>query len=81
MSAGCWRGPPMLARRRKRMTEIVNLRAMRKQKARAEKEKTAEANCVLHGTPTALRKLEAARKSQADQRISGHRLEKGPDDN
>ncbi len=63
------------------MTEIVNLRAVRKQKARAEKEKAAEANRIRHGTPTALRKLETARKSQADQRITGHKLEKGPDDN
>jgi hypothetical protein len=63
------------------MTEIVNLRAVRKAKARAEKEKTAEANRIRHGTPTALRKLEEARKSQAEQRISGHRLEKGDDDN
>ena len=30
---------------------------------------------------TALRKLEEARKNQADQRISGHRLEKDADDN
>jgi hypothetical protein len=63
------------------MTEIVNLRAVRKQKARAEKEKAAEANRIKHGTPTALRKLEEARKSQADQRISSHKLENGPDDN
>ena len=63
------------------MTEIVNLRAVRKQKARAEKEKTAEANRIKHGTPTALRKLETARKSQTEQRISGHRLEKDADDN
>ncbi len=62
-------------------TEIVNLRAVRKAKARAEKEKTAEANRIRHGTPTALRKLEEARKDHADQRISGHKLEKGPDDN
>ena len=63
------------------MTEIVNLRGVRKAKARAEKEKAAEANRIKHGTPTALRKLEEAHKSQADQRISGHRLEKDADDN
>lgn len=63
------------------MTEIVNLRAVRKAKVRAEKEKTAEANRIRHGTPTALRKLEEARKAQAEQRISSHKLEKGPDDN
>ena len=63
------------------MAEIVNLRGVRKARARAEKEKTAEANRIKHGTPTALRKLEEARKNQADQRISGHRLEKDADDN
>ncbi len=63
------------------MTDIVNLKNVRKQKARAEKEKSAEANRIKHGTPTALRKLETARKSQADQRIASHKLEKGPDDN
>jgi hypothetical protein len=63
------------------MTEIINLRAVRKQKARAEKEKTAEANRIQHGTPMALRKLEEARKDQAEQRISGHKLEKDADDN
>ena len=63
------------------MAELINLRNARKQKAKAEKEKTAEANRIKHGTPTALRKLEEARKNQADQRISGHRLEKDADDN
>jgi hypothetical protein len=63
------------------MTEIVNLRGVRKAKARAEKDKAAEANRIKHGTPTALRKLEDARKTQAEQRISGHRLEKDADDN
>jgi hypothetical protein len=63
------------------MTEIVNLNRARKQRAKAEKEKTAQANRVLHGTPKALRKLTDAKKDQADQRLSGHRLEKGDDDN
>jgi len=55
--------------------EIVNLRRARKARARAEKEKTAEANRVLHGTPSALRNLDKARKNKADQALSGHRLE------
>lgn len=57
------------------MAEIVNLRQARKAKARAEKDKTAEANRVLHGTPKALRKLEEARQQQADSRADGHRLD------
>ncbi len=63
------------------MVEIVNLKRVRKQRARAEKDKAAEANRVLHGTPKAVRKLADARKDQAEQRISGHRLEKPDADN
>jgi hypothetical protein len=63
------------------MTDIVNLKNVRKTKARTEKNKAAEANRIQHGTPKVLRKLEEARKAQADLRISGHRLEKGTGDN
>ena len=61
--------------------EIINLNRARKAKARADKEKTAEANRVLHGTPKAVRNLGEARKNKADQALSGHRLEKGDGDN
>lgn len=57
------------------MAEIVNLRRARKNKARAEKEKTARNNRVLHGMPKALRKLEQARREQAQSRGEGHRLD------
>jgi hypothetical protein len=63
------------------MAEIVNLRQARKAKARSEKDKTAEANRVAHGTPKALRNLAEARKDKADQGLSGHKLEKDPNDN
>lgn len=63
------------------MAEIVNLNRARKAKARAEKQKTAEANRLKHGTPKAARNLAEARKDKADQALSGHRLEKGEDDN
>jgi hypothetical protein len=62
------------------MVEIVNLRRARKAKERAEKEKTAEANRVLHGTPKHLRKLSEAEKAKAEQRLAGHRLEEDQDD-
>ena len=61
--------------------EIINLRQARKARAREDKEKTAQANRVLHGTPKALRKLESAKKGQTDQRLSGHELEKPNGDN
>jgi hypothetical protein len=63
------------------MTEIINLKRARKAKARAEKDKAAEANRVAHGTPKALRKLEEARKNQVAERLSGHELEKPAGDN
>ena len=63
------------------MAEVVNLNRARKAKKRTEKEKTAEANRVLHGTPKALRNLQKARKDKADQGLSGHRLENENDHN
>ena len=63
------------------MAEIVNLRRARKAKGRAEKDKTAQANRVAHGTPKAVRKLETARKEQAAERLGGHKLETETDDN
>ena len=63
------------------MVEIINLNRARKAKKRTEKEKTAEANRVLHGTPKALRNLQKARKDKADQGLSGHKLENENDHN
>ena len=63
------------------MTEIINLRRVRKAKARAEKDKTAQANRVAHGTPKALRNLSEAAAEKAEKGLSGHRLEKPEDDN
>ena len=65
----------MPARRPKRMVEIVNLNRARKARAKAEKEKSADANRLLHGAPKALRNLQKARKDKADQGLSGHKLE------
>lgn len=63
------------------MAEIVNLNRARKAKAKAEKAKQADANRIAHGTPKALRKLEQAKKDQAEQRLGSHRLEKDETDN
>ena len=62
------------------MAEIVNLRRARKARDKTEKEKTAEANRVLHGTPKHLRKLSDAQKDKAEQRLSEHRLDKDQND-
>ena len=71
----------MRARRQKTMAELINLRRARKAREKAEKEKTAEANRLLHGTPKHLRKLSEAQKDKAEQRLSEHRLEKNEKDN
>jgi hypothetical protein len=63
------------------MVEVINLRRARKAKDREEKEKTAEANRIAHGTPKHLRKLTEAQKNKAEQALAGHRLEKDTDDN
>jgi hypothetical protein len=63
------------------MADLINLRNARKQKARAEKDKSAQANRVLHGTPKVLRKLADTQKDQAQGRLSGHKLEKPDGDN
>jgi hypothetical protein len=63
------------------MAEIFNLRRARKAKERVDKEKAAQANRVLHGTPKRLRKLSEAKKAKAEQRLAAHRLEKDNPDN
>ena len=57
------------------MAEIINLNRARKAQAKADKEKTAEANRIQHGTPKAVRNLAEARKDKAEQRLAGHKLE------
>jgi len=57
------------------MVEIINLNRARKAKKRTEKEKTAKANRVLHGTPKALRNLQKTVKDKTDQGLSGHKLD------
>lgn len=56
------------------MSEIVNLKRVRKQKARAEKDRTAEANRIQHGTPKHLRDLKQAEEEKAARDIEGHKL-------
>ena len=69
----------MPALRPKRMADLINLRRARKKRDKADKDKAAEANRVLHGTPKALRNLAEARKNKDDQALSGHRLEDSED--
>jgi Domain of unknown function (DUF4169) len=55
------------------MAEIVNLRRARKAKARDEKEKTAHANRVLHGTPKDMRDLAKARSEKTTRDLDAHK--------
>jgi hypothetical protein len=57
------------------MADLINLNRARKAKARAEKDKTADANRIAHGTPKALRKLEAARREKELSRLESKKLD------
>lgn len=55
------------------MAEIINLRNVRKQKARAEKETQASENRVLFGRTKAEKLKDAAEKAKAEKHIDGHK--------
>lgn len=57
------------------MAEIINLRTIRKQKARSEKENTAEANRLKFGRTKAEKLQSAAEKTKAEMHIDGHKRE------
>lgn len=58
------------------MAEIINLRQARKQKARAQAEKTAEQNRIAFGRTKAERKLTEAERDKAARHIDGHKLDR-----
>lgn len=58
------------------MADIVNLRRARKGKARAEKERAADANRARHGVAKPLRDLAKARGAKAAREIDAHKLDK-----
>ena len=57
------------------MSEIVNLRRVKKAKARAEKAAEADANRVKHGVAKPVRDLAQARKDVETKKIDAHRLD------
>ena len=57
------------------MAEIVNLRRVKKAKARAEKSAEADANRIKHGTPKHLRDLAKARDAKAKEDLNAHKLD------
>lgn len=56
------------------MAEVVNLRHVRKAKARAEKEAVAAQNRARHGRPAHERKLAATLKQKREHSLSLHSL-------
>jgi hypothetical protein len=60
------------------MGEVVNLRMARKDKARREREKLADANRIAHGRSKAERKQAEAEARIADVRLDAHRLTDEP---
>ena len=61
------------------MGEIVNLRQVRKQKARAEKEKLAGENRALHGRSKAEKTRDRLTADKAEKFVAGHRRERPED--
>ena len=56
------------------MSEIVNLRRARKDKARTAKAKEAEANRAKHGVAKPLRELAEARSAKSARDLDAHKL-------
>jgi hypothetical protein len=56
------------------MAEVVNLRMVRKQKERAEKEQAASENRALHGRTKGEKLRDRAEAEKAVSFIEGHRL-------
>jgi hypothetical protein len=61
------------------MAELVNLRRVKKAKARAEKSAEADANRVKHGTPKHLRELSKARDAKAARDLDSSKLDRDKD--
>lgn len=56
------------------MTEIVNLRRVRKARARKDKQAAADANRTRHGIAKPARDLAKARAEKELRNIEGHKL-------
>ena len=61
------------------MGEIVNLRQVRKQKTRAEKEKLAGENRALHGRSKTEKNRDQLIADKAEKFVAGHRRERSED--
>lgn len=59
------------------MTDVVNLRTVRKRAERRQQELAADANRLAHGRPTGERKADAALRDHATRVLDQHRIETG----
>jgi len=57
------------------MTQIINLRRIRKNKRRATKASAAEANRAKHGIAKPVRTQERLAREKTERAIDGHRLD------
>jgi hypothetical protein len=57
------------------MADIVNLRQIRKQKARDEKTRVAEQNRTLHGRSKAEKQRDRLIADKAEKFVAGHHLD------
>ena len=57
------------------MSEIINLRRARKEKARSTKEKDAANNRAKHGAPKAARDLAQTRAEKSAHDLEAHKLD------
>ena len=55
------------------MADVINLRQVRKAKARVDREKEAEANRRLHGMTKAERERAVDQRRRLDQHVEGHK--------
>lgn len=62
------------------MGDVVNLRRARKDRARTEADRKAEANRVAFGRTKAEKSLSKAERTLAERRIDGHRLDPARDE-
>lgn len=61
------------------MADIVNLRQLKKQKARAERETLADRNRALHGRTKAEKQRDQLTSERADKFVDDHRRERDPE--
>lgn len=61
------------------MGEVVNLRRARKDRARADADRKADANRIAFGRTKSEKSLTQAERDIAERRIDGHRLDR-PDE-